>query len=516
MGYNASYSYGQNWFAHQNSIHSHPNTAHHSSTASSFNTSLPLNHSLNSHIDQLYFQNGGNYPQNYAALPMFSQCYTKKSFMKHSTAARFSDFERRFLNSQRRDLFTEIPSVHDLHCHFTSNLSPLENKTEEVLIPTVISDQSSSQNSSSPQSLVIDDNAQNQPEADFSVGDFSSSPEEVVCGVCSGPASGRHYNAITCEGCKGFFRRVVINGSFYRCERGGNCTITMKNRRKSCRGCRFQKCLDIGMKRELCLRHTRNGRKRTVDDLFEEEQTWKDLQKQIDVSYQSTIHSFVCRFYAEISNIQSANSDPLADLREKFVINLEMECNAMVSGIGLFRQLSYYDQNCMIKNCIDDMTLLHICKHYNYSQRSIRWPSGHYMNGEELKLTKLAPIADQILKLAQLLYDLNPSLSEYALMTSLRFASANGVRDHFKGIYDQVFQVFKEYCFKYRSNDSKFIERAMQILEFTKCWSKQFYELIWVRRNFDQPLNDNESSNDETNCETPNKRQRQDSPNSSP
>lgn len=31
-----------------------------------------------------------------------------------------------------------------------------------------------------------------------------------ICGVCGDKATGFHFNAMTCEGCKGFFRYVVL------------------------------------------------------------------------------------------------------------------------------------------------------------------------------------------------------------------------------------------------------------------------------------------------------------------
>ncbi|KAI1292287.1 Vitamin D3 receptor A [Halotydeus destructor] len=76
-----------------------------------------------------------------------------------------------------------------------------------------------------------------------------------VCGVCSAPASGRHYNGVTCEGCKGFFRRIVINGTQYECKnrRTGHCMINQENRRKCCKACRYQRCISIGMVPNMCL-----------------------------------------------------------------------------------------------------------------------------------------------------------------------------------------------------------------------------------------------------------------------
>uniref|UniRef100_A0A915MXC8 Nuclear receptor domain-containing protein n=1 Tax=Meloidogyne javanica TaxID=6303 RepID=A0A915MXC8_MELJA len=50
----------------------------------------------------------------------------------------------------------------------------------------------------------------------------------------------------TCNGCKTFFRRVVVENRTYSCNRSGNCPID-KDHRCSCRSCRFKKCLKVGM-----------------------------------------------------------------------------------------------------------------------------------------------------------------------------------------------------------------------------------------------------------------------------
>uniref|UniRef100_A0A7E4ULQ8 Nuclear Hormone Receptor family n=1 Tax=Panagrellus redivivus TaxID=6233 RepID=A0A7E4ULQ8_PANRE len=66
------------------------------------------------------------------------------------------------------------------------------------------------------------------------------------CVVCGDTASGIHYNACVCNGCKTFFRRVIIENRTYSCKRDGDCPID-KDMRCSCRHCRFKKCLKVGM-----------------------------------------------------------------------------------------------------------------------------------------------------------------------------------------------------------------------------------------------------------------------------
>ncbi|XP_072105251.1 uncharacterized protein [Mobula birostris] len=78
-----------------------------------------------------------------------------------------------------------------------------------------------------------------------------------ICGVCGDKATGFHFNAMTCEGCKGFFRRSMKKKAHFTCPFNGSCSITKDNRRH-CQACRLKRCQDIGMMKE-CLRHPEQG-----------------------------------------------------------------------------------------------------------------------------------------------------------------------------------------------------------------------------------------------------------------
>jgi len=73
-------------------------------------------------------------------------------------------------------------------------------------------------------------------------------PLDHACSVCSAPASAHHhYGAVVCYPCRAFFRRGTTKE--FTCATG-NCPVdkSVKNR---CRGCRYAKCLDVGMRPEL-------------------------------------------------------------------------------------------------------------------------------------------------------------------------------------------------------------------------------------------------------------------------
>ncbi|XP_065760102.1 nuclear receptor ROR-gamma isoform X1 [Muntiacus reevesi] len=77
----------------------------------------------------------------------------------------------------------------------------------------------------------------------------TSQIEVIPCKICGDKSSGIHYGVITCEGCKGFFRRSQQCNVAYSCTRQQNCPIDRTSRNR-CQHCRLQKCLALGMSRD--------------------------------------------------------------------------------------------------------------------------------------------------------------------------------------------------------------------------------------------------------------------------
>lgn len=68
------------------------------------------------------------------------------------------------------------------------------------------------------------------------------------CKICGDKASGFHYNVVSCEGCKGFYRRAILETRAFRCKgvRVGECMKDYFLSRK-CKYCRFDACQKAGM-----------------------------------------------------------------------------------------------------------------------------------------------------------------------------------------------------------------------------------------------------------------------------
>ncbi|KAK2707717.1 nuclear receptor subfamily 2 group C member 1-like [Artemia franciscana] len=68
-----------------------------------------------------------------------------------------------------------------------------------------------------------------------------------LCNVCGDSASGRHYGVVSCEGCKGFFKRSIMKAVKYVCQFQKVCPVD-RFQRNRCQFCRLQRCLSVGMR----------------------------------------------------------------------------------------------------------------------------------------------------------------------------------------------------------------------------------------------------------------------------
>ncbi|KAL0979570.1 hypothetical protein UPYG_G00186690 [Umbra pygmaea] len=133
---------------------------------------------------------------------------------------------------------------------------------------------------------------------------------EELCPVCGDKVSGYHYGLLTCESCKGFFKRTVQNNKRYSCAENQECKID-KTQRKRCPFCRFQKCLNVGMRLEAVRADRMRGGRNKFGPMYKRDRAMKQQKKalirstgfklesarpqlspvQSDYSFTSTLHS---------------------------------------------------------------------------------------------------------------------------------------------------------------------------------------------------------------------------------
>ncbi|XP_023816921.1 nuclear receptor subfamily 5 group A member 2-like [Oryzias latipes] len=102
---------------------------------------------------------------------------------------------------------------------------------------------------------------------------------EELCPVCGDKVSGYHYGLLTCESCKGFFKRTVQNNKIYACVDKQQCRID-KAQRKRCPFCRFQKCLHVGMRIEAVRADRMRGGRNKFGPTYKRDRALKQQQRE--------------------------------------------------------------------------------------------------------------------------------------------------------------------------------------------------------------------------------------------
>ncbi|XP_045909864.1 nuclear receptor subfamily 1 group I member 2 [Micropterus dolomieu] len=133
-------------------------------------------------------------------------------------------------------------------------------------------------------------------------GKMTGDEQPRACGVCGDLAKGYHFNALTCEGCKGFFRRAIKRTTQLQCPYLNKCSIT-KNNRRSCQACRFRKCQDIGMRKEMVMsekqvseRRIRIKKKKMVDTPMQLSSQQEETIQELLCGHRNTFDSAFYRF----------------------------------------------------------------------------------------------------------------------------------------------------------------------------------------------------------------------------
>ncbi|VDP70475.1 unnamed protein product [Echinostoma caproni] len=148
---------------------------------------------------------------------------------------------------------------------------------------------------------------------------------EIPCRVCGAKSSGFHFGAITCEGCKGFFRRTINEreSQRYTCRNGGNCAVTGATR-NNCKSCRYRRCLAVGMSKD----GSRIGRQPNAVKhrcAIEIEQLRSAVSCAVSCPNKSPLKSYIPSPPFSLSNTRLSLDDPSRALMLSYNNNVRLE-----------------------------------------------------------------------------------------------------------------------------------------------------------------------------------------------
>ncbi|XP_003785813.1 nuclear receptor subfamily 1 group I member 3 isoform X11 [Otolemur garnettii] len=185
------------------------------------------------------------------------------------------------------------------------------------------------------------------------------------CVVCGDRATGYHFHALTCEGCKGFFRRTVSKSTGPTCLFAGSCEVS-KAQRRHCPACRLQKCLDAGMRKDmilsaeaLALRRAKQAQRRAEQETVQLSKEQEELIQTLLGAHTRHMGSIAEHFvhfrppaYLFIPHQPSPTLVPVLPLLRHFAdINTFMvqQVIKFTKDLPLFRSLPMEDQISLLK-----------------------------------------------------------------------------------------------------------------------------------------------------------------------
>ncbi|KAG1683071.1 Ecdysone receptor [Nymphon striatum] len=271
---------------------------------------------------------------------------------------------------------------------------------------------------------------------------------ELKCLVCGDNASGYHYNALTCEGCKGFFRRSITKKAVYQCKYGGNCDIDMYMRRK-CQQCRLTKCFRQGMRADCVVPEAQCVMKRESKRAQKEKDKPNSTTKEptLSKSYlgkpdyvfskmmpeeQKELISRLCFFQEEyespsVKDLQNVTEFQLGEDNEDtrlqhvteitiLTVQLIVEFSKRLPGFETIRR---DDQITLLKACSSEVMMLRCARKYDINTDSIVFANNQPYTRENYFSACVGDSADAIFSFCKSLCLMKVDNAEFALLTAL-------------------------------------------------------------------------------------------------
>ncbi|XP_041112395.1 hepatocyte nuclear factor 4-alpha-like isoform X4 [Polyodon spathula] len=236
----------------------------------------------------------------------------------------------------------------------------------------------------------------------------------ALCAICGDRATGKHYGASSCDGCKGFFRRSVRKNHMYSCRFNRQCIVD-KDKRNQCRYCRLKKCFRAGMKKEA----VQNER----DRISTRRSSYED----------SSLPSISALIQAEVLSRQISSPLPIlnGDIRTKKIASIIDVCESMkqqllvlvewAKYIPAFCELALDDQVALLRAHAGEHLLLGAAKRSMMFKDIILLGNDHIIprNCPELEVNRVAVrILDELVLPFQ---ELQMDDNEYACLKAIVF-----------------------------------------------------------------------------------------------
>ncbi|XP_051245099.1 retinoic acid receptor alpha-B [Dicentrarchus labrax] len=245
------------------------------------------------------------------------------------------------------------------------------------------------------------------------------------CFVCQDKSSGYHYGVSACEGCKGFFRRSIQKNMVYTCHRDKVCVIN-KVTRNRCQSCRLQKCLDVGMSKELVrndrMKKKKEEKRQGEAEIYVLSADTEQMIERVRRAHQDTFPS-LCQLGKYTTNNSSEHRVSLdVNLWDKFS---ELSTKCIIKTVEFAKQLPGFttltiaDQITLLKAACLDILILRICTRYTPDQDTMTFSDGLTLNRTQMHNAGFGPLTDLVFSFASQLLPLEMDDAETGLLSAI-------------------------------------------------------------------------------------------------
>nr|XP_046220331.1 probable nuclear hormone receptor HR38 [Oncorhynchus gorbuscha] len=255
----------------------------------------------------------------------------------------------------------------------------------------------------------------------------SPTENEGLCAVCGDNASCQHYGVRTCEGCKGFFKRTVQKKSKYVCLTNKDCPVD-KRRRNRCQFCRFQKCLAVGMVKEVVRTDSLKGRRGRLPSKPKAVQGLSSAVSRVDI-----IASLVREYIESNSGVEkldySKYQETVASLSEKEdtcdikqfykLLTESMEViRKWAESIPGFTAFCSEDQELLLESAFLELFILRLAYRSNPETDKLIFCNGMVLHRMQC-IRGFGDWIDSIMDFSQSLHRMNLDVSSFSCLTTL-------------------------------------------------------------------------------------------------
>ncbi|KAM6925334.1 nuclear receptor subfamily 4immunitygroup A member 1 [Xenentodon cancila] len=282
------------------------------------------------------------------------------------------------------------------------------------------------------------------------------SGNEGGCAVCGDNASCQHYGVRTCEGCKGFFKRTVQKNSKYVCLANKDCPVD-KRRRNRCQFCRFQKCLAVGMVREVVRTDSlkgRRGRLPSKPKVVQDATTTVSPVSMIASLVRAHIDSnpgvgtldYSKYVEKEVSMDQKEDASDIQQFYDLLTASMEV-IRKWAKDIPGFSEFCTEDQELLLESAFVELFILRLAFRSNPKMEKLI-----FCNGDVLHKTQcvrgFGDWIDSILEFSESLHRMKLDISSFSCLTALvMITDRHGLKDpkHVEDLQNQLITCLKDH-----------------------------------------------------------------------